>query len=71
MKNFNKIFNNPKTLEDLIFSSKRFFYLNPKDKKTKFFQKNFLKFYRKFIKKKQVIIPLNKFEKLYFQVLKI
>jgi FkbM family methyltransferase len=71
MKNFNKIFNNPKTLEDLIFSSKRFFYLNPKDKKTKFFQKNFLKFYRKFIKKKQVIIPLNKFEKLYFPFIKM
>ena len=71
MKNLKKTFNNPKTLEDLIFSCQKYFFLNPKNNKTKIFQKFFLNFYSKFIKKKEVIFPLNNKEKLYFPFIKM
>lgn len=71
MKNFNKIFQNPKNFEDLMFASKKFFFLSPKNNKTKFFQRNFLRFYKKFVKNKKAIIPLNNSENLIFPFMKM
>ena len=70
--NINKNFNSPKNLEDLMFGCIKYFNLPPIQGR-KFFQKQFLNFYKKKLdkKKREINFSLNFKEKVVFPYIKM